>query len=272
MSNVRVRAISLGAGVQSTTVALLAKEGLLPMPDCAIFADTQWEPEEVYRHLDWLCGVLPFPVHRVTAGSLREHILQSDRSIHVPFYVRTATGTGFFFPDAELGRLSRQCTDKYKLRPIARKLYELLDWEEGRRPLKGSAEIWIGISRDEVQRMRPPRAAWQVGRWPLIDEVPMTRDDCLAWLRDHGYPEPPKSACLGCPFMSDARWLAIKMGNPGVWADLVEMDRKIRNLHNLDGKHQVYMHRTCVPLDEVIFAPERELKLFGNECTGFCGV
>lgn len=34
--------ISLGAGVQSSTMALMEKHGeITPMPDCAIFADTQ---------------------------------------------------------------------------------------------------------------------------------------------------------------------------------------------------------------------------------------
>ena len=47
--------ISLGAGVQSTTMALMAAHGLLtPMPIAAIFADTGAEPEPVYDHLDWL--------------------------------------------------------------------------------------------------------------------------------------------------------------------------------------------------------------------------
>ncbi len=44
MSGPTIRALSLGAGVQSTTLALLAVEGVLPMPDVAIFADTGWEP------------------------------------------------------------------------------------------------------------------------------------------------------------------------------------------------------------------------------------
>jgi hypothetical protein len=63
--------ISLGAGVQSSTMALMAAAGeITPMPDCAIFADTQGEPHAVYAWLDWLEKQLPFPVHRVTQGSL----------------------------------------------------------------------------------------------------------------------------------------------------------------------------------------------------------
>jgi len=41
-----LRVLSLGAEVQSTTLALMAAHGIVgPMPDCAIFADTDWEPK-----------------------------------------------------------------------------------------------------------------------------------------------------------------------------------------------------------------------------------
>ena len=46
-----LRVLSLGAGVQSSTLALMIHKGEIPMVDCAIFADTQAEPPKVY---DWL--------------------------------------------------------------------------------------------------------------------------------------------------------------------------------------------------------------------------
>jgi 3'-phosphoadenosine 5'-phosphosulfate sulfotransferase (PAPS reductase)/FAD synthetase len=46
--------ISLGAGVQSSTMALMAAKGELPRPDCAIFADTGYEPKSIYLYLDYL--------------------------------------------------------------------------------------------------------------------------------------------------------------------------------------------------------------------------
>ena len=65
--------ISLGAGVQSSAMALMAAHGeITPMPEAAIFADTQHEPEEVYAWLDWLKEQLPFPVHEVSKGDLLE--------------------------------------------------------------------------------------------------------------------------------------------------------------------------------------------------------
>ena len=43
MPDAKLRVISLGAGVQSSVMALMAAKGEIgPMPDCAIFADTQW--------------------------------------------------------------------------------------------------------------------------------------------------------------------------------------------------------------------------------------
>ena len=69
--------ISLGAGVQSSTMALMAAHGEIgPMPDCAIFADTGDEPKKVYEWLDWLEKQLPFPVYRVQRGIISEDSLK----------------------------------------------------------------------------------------------------------------------------------------------------------------------------------------------------
>jgi hypothetical protein len=67
-----VNIISLGAGVQSTVMALMSAKGDLPPCDGAIFSDTGWEPKAIYAHLNWLENELPFPVYRVSNGSLRD--------------------------------------------------------------------------------------------------------------------------------------------------------------------------------------------------------
>ena len=118
-----LRVISLGAGVQSTCVALLAARGVLAPVDVAIFADTQWEPEKVYRHLDWLRTALPFPIHVVTHGSVRENVItrrntSAGRYAAVPFFIVN--------PDGSDGLGRRQCTSEYKLKPTHRELRRLL--------------------------------------------------------------------------------------------------------------------------------------------------
>ena len=58
--------LSLGAGVQSTVLLLLAEaDGIRPRPHAAVFADTRWEPHDVYEHLDWLETQTTIPIFRV---------------------------------------------------------------------------------------------------------------------------------------------------------------------------------------------------------------
>jgi hypothetical protein len=255
--------ISLGAGVQSTTLALMAALGEIgPMPDCAIFADTQWEPEEVYNHLGRLEAVLPFPVHRVSAGNLRANAIAG----------KNLTGHDYqeipWFSDSGLGK--RQCTNKYKIEPIAKKQRELLGYQPRQRISAGAAEVWIGISMDEMQRMKDARNTWQVNRWPLIERG-MSRRDCLSWLAAHGW-NAPKSSCIGCPYKTNAQWREMRDTDIGAWRDACTVDLAIRNTR----RKQQFMHRSLKPLAEVdLLTPAERGQIefgFTQECDGMCGV
>ncbi len=258
----KLRFISLGAGVQSTAMALMAARGKIgPMPDCAIFADTGWEPRGVYGHLEWLRSELPYPVLVVSAGNIRSDTISrsnttGQRFAAIPWYTVSPTG--------KRGMGRRQCTNEYKLRPIQRRVVELMG---GR--VRGGAEAWIGISADEVARMKPSRVRYILNRFPLID-LWLSRRDCLAWLGDHGYPEPPRSACIGCPFRSDAEWRALSLSE---FADAVEVDHAIRRQPG--AQHEQYAHSSRKPLSlvDLSTAEERgQFNLFLEECEGMCGV
>jgi hypothetical protein len=246
-----IRFLSLGAGVQSSTLALMMVKGEIEPPACAIFADTQWEPKAVYTWLDWLEKQLPFPVHRVTQGNLRTAILGRSAGIRassIPWHMRDGMGR-------------RQCTLDYKINPLRRKMREIVG-------KKGQAQVCIGISTDEAHRMKPSRNKWQHHTWPLI-ELRMTRADCLVWMERNGYPTPPKSSCLGCPYHSDQQWAEIKKV-PEEWADVIAVDKAIRVVPKM--LKQQFMHRSCKPIDQVEFTNERQTDLFINECEGMCGV
>ena len=104
--------ISLGAGVQSSTMALMAAHGeIAPMPDLAIFADVGDEPKEVYEWLNWLEKQLPFPVVRVSKGKLSEDALQMRTNqktgkpyakFMIPIFAKDDKGV--------VGMTNRQCT------------------------------------------------------------------------------------------------------------------------------------------------------------------
>lgn len=263
-----LRVLSLGAGVQSTTLALMAAHGLIgPTPDVAIFADTGWEPRAVYEHLDWLASanVLPFPIRRVTAMNLREQITgrashSDDRFISVPFFLETG------------GMNRRQCTREAKIAPIRAEVRRLLGVPKGKPATKYRVEQWIGISTDEIERMKVSNDRWCVHRWPLI-EARMSRADCLAWLKRMGYPEPPKSSCIGCPFHSNATWRLMQKNDPEAFADAIAVDRLLRSKGASRGmRSKEFMHRSCKPLSEVDFlADGSEQPDFLAECDGVCG-
>ena len=273
--------LSLGAGVQSSTLALMAAAGeITPMPDAAIFADTQSEPKGVYSHLDWLETKLPFPVHRVTAGSLRNQILAATRGEQ-----RMDARPPFFLSSG--GMLNRQCTQDFKILPIIRKVRELAGLIPRQRGPKEITTVqWIGISTDEAGRMKPSRHAWIKHQWPLID-AGMSRIDCLAWLAKRGYPKPPKSACTFCPYHDNALWRELRDNDPESFADAVLVDRSIRNgvKVKLGGKPRLrrrklssakwFVHRDLKPLDEVDLRTAEQAgqqRMFEDECEGMCGV
>lgn len=258
--------ISLGAGVQSSTLAMMAAKGEIgPMPDAAIFADTGWEPKHVHEHLDWLEKHLPFPVYRVMKNDgLKKALLKKGRAASVPFF--TANGG--------MGN-RRGCTTEYKIEPIQKKMRELLGYEPRKRIPKDSVTCWIGISLDEIVRMKPSQKPWIKNRHPLI-EMGMTRWHCLEWMNKHDYPMPPKSSCLGCPYHSDKHWAEMKYGDQQEWRDTVEMDMHIRT-RNPNMKFQEYMHRSLKPIDQIDFSGiTNQISMFdddfGNECEGMCGV
>jgi len=168
------------------------------------------------------------------------------------------------------GRLN---TTDYKIVPIRRKVRELAGLTRKRSPSFPVVECWIGISTDEIVRAKPSFEALQVKRFPLIEKR-MNRRDCLAWLRRHAYPDPPKSACIGCPFHSNAMWRSMREQDAVAWQDAVEVDRALRTgLRSIRG--EVHLHRSCLQLEDVDLstaADHGQLDLWPNECEGMCGV
>lgn len=252
--------LSLGGGVQSTTLLLLACHGALERPDLILFADTGAEPAPVYAHLEWLseeAGRHGLRVERVSAGNLAADLERAVRAgtrvANPPFFVRLGR---------ERGMLSRDCTRDYKIAPIRKRIREELA-KRGRE----RAELWLGITVDEVERVRDSDVAYIVHRYPLIERG-MRRSDCLAWLEKHGYPTPPKSACWFCPFRSDAGWRWLRDHSPDDWEKACRLDRLIRRLPRVRG--EVYVHASCRPLAEAPFT--QQPSLWEAECHGVCGL
>ena len=167
----------------------------------------------------------------------------------------------------------RQCTREFKIAPITKAKRKLLGYPPRARIPVGSCETLIGISTDEASRMKESTERWSVNVWPLID-LGMSRNDCLRWMERNGYPTPPKSSCIGCPFHSDTEWRRIRDTDPEAWADAIALDEIIRAPAR-GMKSQQFMHRKLLPLAQVDLSTDEEkgqVNFWENECEGMCGV
>jgi 3'-phosphoadenosine 5'-phosphosulfate sulfotransferase (PAPS reductase)/FAD synthetase len=266
-----MRFIAWGGGVQSTTLAVMSALGDLPRVDAVIFADTGWEFSETYHFVAFYTEFLArhgLRVERVSAGNIKEDGISPY--VHIPFWTSG-------------GPLRRQCTNHFKIEPMARRIRELLSFHptEPPHPPAGAAEVWLGISLDEYLRMKRSRVSYITNAYPLVMDKKMTRSDCKRYLQDHNLPIPPKSACVCCPYRSASDLLYIKSKSPEEFAALLEFDRSIRYLkpQGMDSG-ELYIWRGRRPLEEVnleaIARRERrwkQLPLTATECeSGFCWI
>ena len=270
--------LNLGAGVQSTVLALMAESGEygLPKPDVAIFADTGWEPPGVYEHLEWLKSQLSFEVVTVQTGNIRSNLLNGIRPngkpyLGIPAHLVNSDGTE--------GISKRQCTDDYKIRPIQAWLRDRLGLKYGRRaPKDVQVEMWLGISADESMRQKASRDEWITRRYPLVEHG-FTRYQLLTWFMER-YPGRylPRSSCVGCPYKSDSEWKRLADNDPSAFREAVEVDAalrddpRVRKAITAKGG-RAYLHRSRKPLDKVDFNTARDYDdMMAEECDGLCGV
>jgi len=247
------------------------------MPDAAIFADTQAEPASVYKWLDWLEKRLPFPVHRVSKGSLTETSLRlRTRRDGTGQWSKSLIPAYTLEPDGTAGHMGRACTYDYKLMPIIKAQRELGNVRRGQKEV--TVTSWIGISWDEVQRMKVSREPWVQHRFPLIERK-MERRHCLEWMERNGYPKPPRSACVYCPFHSNREWRRLRDEEPEEFQRAVKFEKDLQAIKaqtdNMRGAP--FLHPSRVPLDQVDFRDENpdQMQLwqdFNNECEGMCGI
>jgi hypothetical protein len=260
------RYISFGAGVQSTALLVLSALELrgVPKADAAIFADTGDEPAWVYEHLEFMkrwSREHGIEVHEVAKGCLSEDLLSRPDFVAIPAFTPSENGK-------ESG-LRRQCTREYKITPIEKCVRKLLGYEPRQR-IKENVTAMIGISLNEVWRMKESRIRWITNTWPLVD-AGLRRGDCINLLQEHSLPVPRKSSCVYCPYHGNEFWRDLKQNHPHEWQRAVRFDRAIRHLSKEGANRPLYVHRTLLPLAEADLQ-EDQLEMFGNECEGYCGV
>lgn len=272
-----IRILSLGGGVQSSYLYLTEQY------DYVIFADTQEEPDAVYRHLSWMLNQKRAPIIVRSIGKLGDHLINGRNSTGGRFASIPAFTMG---KDGKEAMLRRQCSKEYKAEVVHKAIREVVLGLKPRQRVKRGVRIILsfGISTEEARRAtriteRLKKYPWITPRFPLLEQ-PTGRADCTRWLMNHVPHEVPKSSCVFCPYHSDRQWLRIKKEDPKGWGRAVEIDEALRKpgtVLNRNINNPLYLHRSLRPLTEINFdikiaAQPQQFPLFALECEGMCGL
>ena len=263
-----LKVISLGLGVQSTAVYLMSSMGILPRADVAIFADPQAEHQKTYDVLKWL-------QKWKTENNGIEIVVNKDRNLLRDILKKTnSKGNRWASIPAfggSGGMVRRQCTAEYKIVPVQQSTRKLLGLKKRQR--MKPTEMWLGISLDEIQRMKESQMYNITYFYPLI-YMGMSRKDCIKFFKDNNFPIPVKSSCVFCPFHSNKFWKEIKEENGAAWKTSVKVDETIRDSSQRGLEDPLYLHRSLIPLKDIDFE-DRQESLFADDlfdCEGHCGL
>lgn len=239
-----------GGGTQSVAIAVLIKQGRLPMPDLISMVNTG---REVKASLDYLRDVV------IPAG-FNVHVIDKDEFATVDLYDSKGKTLipAFTRQSGALGQMATFCSNEWKQRVMRRWL---------RRQRVEDCDVWIGISTNEMHRMKQSDVQWERNVYPLIELVPMNRAGCVALVEDYGWPSPPKSRCWCCPMQSTSEWKDLKATEPDSFQKAIELEQEIRQ-----GDPDLYLHRLGLPLAEAVEQSELQPGLFDGCDSGYCMV
>ena len=236
----QVEYISYGGGTPSLALIILNIKGeIKPITgrdkvDEIIFADTGWDRTDTMDQMYEIEKYVKshgynFKIVQSKYGSLEKYLYnnltknENKGFLPIPYHSK----------DKGIGQ--RQCTNQFKIQPINTFLREKYG--------KISRVAQLGIHFDEWQRVKDPMAKKDVNRFPLVD-MKLKRSDCINIVAETGLPMPPKSACVGCPYLPASRFIELNHENPKDF----ERAEKIDTLMNPQGK---YLSNQKIPLSSL---------------------
>jgi hypothetical protein len=245
-----LRAFSFGGGVQSMAALVLAAEGRIDyrtflfanVGDDSEYPATMVYLREVAMPFAAKHGLDLIELHKTRRDGTRETLWgklhRTERSIDIPMRLQSGAPG------------NRSCTADFKIRVVSK-------WMRAHGATKTNpGTVGIGISVDEIQRMKPSQLSHLRNAHPLID-LELNREDCKAVIRDAGLPVPPKSSCFFCPFHTRKEWTRIYDEHPDLFQKSVSLERMINERRANLGRDPMYLTSALRPLDEVINGSHR---------------
>lgn len=226
-----ISVFSYGGGVQSTASLVLAAQGKIDYKAflfCNVGNDSEHPATLAYVH----DVAIPYAKeHGIELIELQRTWQKGERAGQpVSLYseltnLKSRTAGGI---PVRLGKDgmpgNRSCTIDFKIKVVDR-------WLKEHRAKNEGAQVGIGISLDEFQRMRKgidPETPWKELVYPLID-LRMTRQDCINVIEQAGLPVPPKSSCYFCPMHSMPVWQEMRNKEPELFQKACDLEDIMRS-------------------------------------------
>lgn len=240
-----LKVVSYGGGVQSTALLVLVAQGKIDYSTflfCNVGNDSENPNTITYVHdiaMPYAAanGIELIELQKVRRNGERDTLYQrltrpDSRSIGIP--VRMSNGA----PG------NRACTADFKIKVVDK-------WLRARGGKKEHAQVGLGISLDEFQRMKPnmdPHTlAWKENAFPLID-LRIDRQTCMNIIREAGLPVPPKSSCIFCPYHRLSVWQKMREDEPELFWKAAKLEETLNERREKLGKDKVWLTRKLVPL------------------------
>ena len=238
---------SYGGGTQSAAIAVLIKKGILPWPDVIVMADTGYEVSETWEYLENVIRPSGLGVQIASHSLSTVDLYGLNGDLLIPAFTRL---------NGRVGKMPTFCSNEWKQRVIQRWL---------RQNGYNDVDVWLGMSTDEQERMKASGLSWYRHVYPLVEIIPMNRNQCISLVTGYGWPKPPKSRCKMCPNMSAYSWRELSSNYPDDFRDAVDLESEIR-----ETDKDVYLHELGVPLEEAVKQSARQSDMFDGCDSGYC--
>ena len=257
-----INSIACGQGAPSIWLIIEAGRGLFPADLVQVY-DTGNENDML-----WSTG------QHTTAGEFFEQVtkpLAEEFGVEAVF-VRANDGNGNPRPPLHLdqrnngkveidlpmfgsngGRLMQSCTDKWKKQAGRQEL---------RRRGATSATTYLGLTMDEVHRIKQNDVRWEHLEWPLITMKKMYRAEIEREINKMNIPYIIRSQCDFCPHKNLFRW---RNSSPGTIAAAAKFEAEV-------GKGEFFLTDLRIPLIDALRNLEdgQSMSFFDTCDSGYC--
>ena len=255
-----MKILSLGAGMQSSALALMACENvnignvhpLVPVYDAVIFVDLGNEPIWVYEQVEFLqkaCNDSGINFYVLERNLYEDYLTNfgKKRVSSIPFW---SIGE-----DGKKAKMRRHCTIDYKITHIQNFVrWQLLGYKKGQRKRLediGSHEMHIGFSKEESRRVFDSYHPFFVNKFPLV-EMDYERSDSYKYILETWGLDTKASACSFCPFHTNYFYDHIKNEHPDTYASIVAFDGMLeKEQPNTAIKSKLYLSKSRKRIEDL---------------------